>query len=142
VLLTGVFGGLVACFSLWMRRSGRELPERLDRGDLALVTVATHKLSRVITKDRVTSVVRAPFTRYQGDSGHGEVEEEPRGRGLRRTIGELLVCPYCLDLWIGAAFAAGIVVAPRPTRWVASIFTVLFGADILHLTYKKLEQEP
>jgi Protein of unknown function (DUF1360) len=59
---------------------------------------------------------RAPFTRFQDDAGAGEVNEAARGHGLQRAIGELLVCPYCLDLWIAAAFTAGLLVAPRATR--------------------------
>src|SRR4051794_28686579 len=87
--LTASFAGLAAGFSIWVRRSGRELPERIEARDLALITVATHKASRMLAKDRVTSAVRAPFTRFQADGGPAEVEERPRGRGLRRAVGEL-----------------------------------------------------
>src|SRR4051794_28700891 len=68
---------------------------RMDSRDLILVGVATHKLSRVITKDAVTSPIRAPFARYQEDLGYGEVNETARGSGLRASIGELLTCNYC-----------------------------------------------
>lgn len=139
-VLTGTFLGAAGGFAAWLRASGRELPERVPAGDLALMTVATHKASRLIAKDRVTSSVRAPFTRFQRDAGPGEVDEAARGRGLRRAIGELIVCPYCLGLWIAAAFAAGFIVAPRPTRWVATIFTALFGADAMQLAYAKAEK--
>ena len=115
------------------------MPERVGPGDLALITVATHKASRLIAKDRVTSAVRAPFTRFEGDAGPGVVDEKARGRGLRRAIGELVICPYCLGLWIAAGFAAGLVVAPRATRWIASVLSVLFGADLLQIAYKKAE---
>lgn len=137
--LTGAF--LAACggFGEWVRRSGRELPERPRTGDLVLVTVATHKAARLISKDRVSSVVRAPFTQYDDDTTAGEVSESARGRGLRRAIGELLLCPYCLGLWIAAAFAGGLIVAPRPTRWVAAVFSSQFGADVLQIAYKKAE---
>jgi hypothetical protein len=142
-LLTGTFAALAGAFGVWLRRSGRELPERVALGDLALVTLATHKLSRLIAKDRVTSAVRAPFTRYEANGGGpAEVEERPRGRGLRRAVGELLVCPYCLGLWIAAAFAAGLVVAPRATRWSASVFATLFGSDALQIAFKRLEDTP
>jgi hypothetical protein len=137
--LTATFAGLASGFSIWVRRSGRELPERIDGRDLALITVATHKASRMLAKDRVTSAVRAPFTRYQADGGPAGVEERPRGRGLRRAIGELLICPFCLSVWIGFAFAAGLVVAPRPTRWAASVLAVVFGSDVLQVAYKRLE---
>jgi Protein of unknown function (DUF1360) len=122
-----------------MRRSGRPLPERPDGGDLLLITLATHKLSRLIAKDRVTSALRHPFTSYQEEGGPGEVEEQARGEGLRRAVGELLICPYCLGLWVAAAFSGGLLVAPRATRWLASVFAVLFGSDVLQIAYKKLE---
>jgi len=138
-VLTAAFGGLCAAFALWMRRTGRKLPERVPAGDLALITLATHKLSRLIAKDRVTSAIRHPFTRYQGEGGPGEVEEEARGSGLRRAVGELLICPYCLGMWIAAAFTGGLAVAPRATRWLAAVFTALFGSDVLQIAYKKLE---
>ncbi len=139
-VLTGVFAGLCAAFAAWMHRSGRELPERPGAGDLLLVTVATHKLSRLITKDRVTSALRRPFTRYQDDAGQGEVEEEARGQGLRRALGELLICPYCVGMWIAAGFTAALTVAPRPTRWIASALSALFGSDLLQIAYKRAEQ--
>jgi hypothetical protein len=138
--LTGLFGGLCLAFAGWMRRSGRQLPDRVDAADLLLITVATHKLSRLITKERVTSALRRPFTRYQQDAGQGEVEEEARGRGLRRALGELLICPYCVGMWIAAAFTAGLAVAPRPTRWIASMLSALFGSDLLQIAYKRAEQ--
>jgi len=137
--LMGTFLALSGGFGAWLRRSGAELPERPSAGDLALVTVATHKASRLLAKDRVTSTVRAPFTRFQDDDGAGEVSEAARGRGLRRAIGELLVCPYCLSVWVAAAFTAGLIAAPRPTRWVASVLATVFGADVLQIVYKKAE---
>src|SRR3954468_5841979 len=138
-VLMGAFGAAAGAFGAWLHRSGRELPERVEPADLVLVTVATHKASRLVAKDRVTSTLRAPFTRFEDDAGPGEVEEAARGRGLRRAIGELLVCPYCMGLWVAAACTAGLIVAPRPTRWVAAVFTTLFGSDALQIAYSKAE---
>ena len=137
--LMSAFALSVGGFSAWMRNSDRELPERIDAGDLALMTLATHKASRLLAKDRVTSAVRAPFTRFEDDAGPGEVSEKARGRGLRRAVGELIICPYCVGLWIAAFFAAGFAVAPRPTRWVASVLAAVFGSDLLQIAYKKAE---
>lgn len=137
--LTGVFLGACGAFAVWLRRSGIELPERIDGRDVALFSVATHKLSRLITRDRVTSTVRAPFTRFQDDAGPSEVDEAARGHGLQRAVGELLICPYCLDLWISAGFVGGLIVGPRATRSIASVFTILAAADGLQIGYKKAE---
>jgi hypothetical protein len=136
-VLMASFSALATLFATWFRRSGRDLPERVDDRDLVLVTVASHKASRLIAKDKVTSAIRAPFAEYEGPAGPGEVSEQPRGRGLRRVIGELLVCPYCLGLWTSAAMMAGLLVAPRFTRWTCSVLAAFFGADLLQIAYKR-----
>ena len=138
-LLMGVFSGLATLFAGWFSSSGHELPERMGTQDLVLLTLASHKASRLIAKDRVTSAIRAPFTRYEGSAGRGEVSEEPRGHGLRAVIGELLVCPYCLGMWTSAALTAGLLVAPRFTRWLCAVLAIFFGADVLQIAYKKAE---
>jgi Protein of unknown function (DUF1360) len=61
--LTLVFNGAVLGYAVAHRRAGRSLPERVPVGDLALLSVGTYKLSRLIAKDRITSFFRAPFTR-------------------------------------------------------------------------------
>jgi hypothetical protein len=103
--------------------------------------VATHKVSRVIAKDRVTAPLRAPFTEFQEEGGPGEVEEKPRGSGLRRAIGELLVCPFCLGQWVATAALAGFAVAPRLTRFVCSIFAAVTISDFLQIAYKGSEEK-
>jgi hypothetical protein len=108
---------------------------------VALIGLGTHKLSRLLARDRVTSALRAPFTKYEGKGGPAQVEEKPRGTGLRRAVGELLVCPYCLDQWIAAAFVNGLVFAPRATRLVASTFAAVALADFLQMAYKAGEDK-
>lgn len=138
-LLLGSFSTICGGFALWLRRSGKDLPERVEDRDLALVAVASFKASRIIARDRVTSAIRAPFSRFQNDAGPGEVDEAARGRGLRRVLGELLVCPYCLDVWTASAFLGGLIAAPRATRWIASVFVVVAAADALQIGYSKAE---
>ena len=68
-------GALVA-----LRARGRDLPQRISAADILLTGVATHKVTRPIAKDKVTSIVRSPFTCYQEHAGHGELDESPRGQ--------------------------------------------------------------
>src|SRR5690349_16162753 len=98
VLFIGVFGSLVGGALAAARSQGRELPEKIDPMQLLLIGTAAHKISRVVSKDKVTSPLRAPFTELEGKGGPAELEERSRGSGLRKAIGELLTCPYCLDL--------------------------------------------
>lgn len=137
VTLVGTYFGLAGAFAAWLRRSGRELPERIGPADLALITVATQTSARLLTKSRAMSAVRAPFTRFEDDAGPGEVEEAARGHGLRLAIGELLVCPHCLGMWNASALTAGLIVAPRPTRWIATVLVTLFGSELLQILYKQ-----
>jgi hypothetical protein len=134
------YGAGVAALALYGRRKGVKLPERVGLGDLALVSVATHRVSRLVSKDSITSVVRAPFTRYVEPAGAGEVNEEVRGTGVRHALGELIGCPFCLAQWIGTGFVAGLVFAPRATRVVASVFAAVAVSDTLQFAYAKLQQ--
>jgi Protein of unknown function (DUF1360) len=104
-----------------------------------LTGVATHKLSRLLAKDKITAFARAPFTEFERPGGPAEVEERPRGEGLRRAVGELLVCPYCLGMWISGGFHLGLVAAPRATRFAASVLTGLTISDFLQIAYKAAE---
>ena len=131
----GALAGAVAA----AKRSGRDLPEHVRAGDVALIGTASFRLSRLISKQKVTAFVRAPFTELEGKGGPAELEEHPRGSGLRRAMGELLVCPYCLGLWASGAFHVGLVFAPRTTRLVASTFTALTISDFLQIAYKAAE---
>jgi hypothetical protein len=130
----GFAGALVAA-----KRQGR-LPERVSAQDLFLIGTASHKLSRLIAKDKVTTFLRAPFTEYQGRGGPAEVEERSRGGEVRGAIGELLVCPYCLGLWASGAFHVGLLFAPRATRVAASTLTALTMSDFLQIAYKAAEE--
>ncbi len=93
-VLTAIFTSALAATLLLAHRRGR-LPTRLDPGDVAGMAFATHKVARLLTKDAVTSFVRAPFVRLEEKRGTNSLEERPRGRGLQRSLGELLSCPEC-----------------------------------------------
>lgn len=138
-VVAGAYSAAFAGSLLALRARGHKLPERITASDMLLVGVATHKLSRLIAKDKVTSFVRAPFTRFQESSGQGEVEEEPCGHGLRLAVGELLVCPYCLAQWVATALALGLVGAPRPTRLLGGVLVAHTISDFLQIAYRAAE---
>lgn len=137
--LSSGFAAAFTAFLIGHRRSGRELPERIGVRDLALLSAASFKLSRMIAKEKVSAPIRAPFTEYQGDAdAPGEVEECPRGTGLQAAIGELLTCPYCLGMWVVSALMAGLVTIPRETRLVASVLSALSLSDFLQAAHRAL----
>ena len=139
--IMGVYLATVTGLGVLLRRRGDVLPERIGLADLVLLTVAAHKLSRLLAKDPVTSPLRAPFTRFEGVSGPAELQEKVRGSGFRRAAGALVTCPFCLAMWAATGFAFALVVAPKATRFAASILTAVTGADVLHFAYSMLEQK-
>jgi hypothetical protein len=137
--LMGLYGAAVTAGAVALRRRNLPLPE-VRPVDILLVGIATHKVARRVSKDSVTSPLRAPFTRYEGVSGPAELKEGVRGTGFRKAVGELLSCPFCLSQWVSTGFTFGLLTAPRATRWTASVFASLALADFLQFAYAWAEQ--
>lgn len=119
-------------------RRGR-LPDRVRFGDVATMALATHKIARLLTKDSVTSFLRAPFVRLQKKSGTNSLDETPRGGGLQRALGELLSCPECTGQWVAAGLLAGMLHSPRTTRAITSLYSALALGDLLQFVYTGLK---
>jgi len=136
----GAYASAVAGLTLLGRRLGLRPPERISPWDVALFGIATHRLTRTMAKDAVVSPVRAPFTTYDRPQGPGELHEEVRtDSAVRHAVGELLTCPFCLGQWVGTAFGAGLVFAPRATRLVAATFASVAVSDFLQYGYSALQ---
>jgi hypothetical protein len=136
--LAGVFNAIFVLFLLVARVTGKPIPTRVDARDVALLGVATHKLSLIASQDAVMSPLRAPFTELKSKGSPKTLDEKPRGEGLQRSIGELLTCRFCLGMWMAAFFTYGLVLVPRVTRLVAAVFAVVTVSDHLHQAYKAL----
>jgi hypothetical protein len=137
VVTMGAFGALAGTLAVAAKLSGRTVPDRPATSDVVLISIATHKLSRLIAKDAITSPLRAPFTRYSEPGGSGEINEEVRDQGssLRHSLGELVSCPFCLAVWVATGLTGGLVLAPRLTRLTATVFTAVAASDFLQMAY-------
>ncbi|SEO43696.1 DUF1360 domain-containing protein [Trujillonella endophytica] len=136
----GVYLGLVTAGAAAVRASGRELPDRIPPGDAALLAVATFRLARRIAKDPVTAPLRAPFTSFQGPSGHAEIAEEVREHGgAKHAVGELLTCPFCLAQWVATGLVFGYATAPKATRLAALTMTLVASSDVLQFAYDAIQ---
>jgi hypothetical protein len=135
------YSAVVAGLAGLARLTGRRMSEDpMSARDVVLTAAATHKLSRMLTKDPVTSPLRAPFTSYSGTSGPAELAEDVRGHGAQKTVGELITCPFCAGVWVATGLTAGLVFAPRATRLVTGTFAALAGADVLQFAHAWLEK--
>jgi Protein of unknown function (DUF1360) len=129
--LTGVFGAVLGGFLLLGR--GR-LPKRVPFGDMLRIGLASYKLGRLVAKDDVTTWVRAPVTQDPDAT-------EPKPRGVERALGELVTCPYCVGVWTASGLSYALVLFPRPTRLVTTIFGAQAIADFLNAAYVKLRED-
>ena len=134
------YAGTAALLLAASRLAHAEVPERPAWSDLALVSLATFRLSRLVAKDPVTSPLRAPFTRFKGASGPSELAEEPREGTIRHSVGELVSCPFCLSQWIATGFVSGLVFSPRFTRMAAATFGVVAVSDFLQFARTAVQQ--
>jgi hypothetical protein len=137
--LMATYGAVVTGVGVAMRARGVGLPQRVGWRDLGLLSVATFKLSRLLAKDPVSSPLRAPFTKFEGQSGEAEVAEEVVGDGPRKAIGELVTCPFCIGQWVGTGLFFCWLINPRLTRVAASVLTTVAAADVLQFGYDKLQ---
>jgi hypothetical protein len=131
------FGALAASLAAAAKVTGRAAPERPSTADVVLLSIATHKLSRLLAKDSVTSPLRAPFVRYAEPAGAAELNEEvpDHDSTLRHGIGELITCPFCLAVWVATGLTGGLVLAPRLTRLAAVTLTATAASDFLQMAY-------
>jgi hypothetical protein len=133
--LAGVAGVGVAA-----HRAGRVAPN-LGPVDIASLALATNRLTRILSRERIASPLRAPFTRFTGGTkGPGQMSEVARGDGPREVIGELVTCPFCLSQWVATGLAAGLLLAPAQSRFVVQVFAALGLADFLQFAWAKADQ--
>jgi hypothetical protein len=134
-VLASVFAAGAGTFGALARRRGVRLPQEVPPWDVVLLGVATYKTSRLLSRDRITSFVRAPFTRRADEGEASEVIDEPRGDGLRRAVGDLLSCPFCTSAWTAGTLVCSYAAAPRLTRLVCGGLGALTVADWLQYAW-------
>lgn len=120
-------------FGAFLATSRNRLPDRPRLVDIGLIALSGYKVSRLITKDEVTSFVRAPVTEDADAS-------QPKPEGMARVLGELLTCPYCLGLWVTSALSYSQVLFPRETRFFTTIFGSYAVTDFLHAAFVRLRK--
>lgn len=71
--------------------------------DLLLDATATYRLTRLLVEDDLLDEPRDAVTRWA----------EARETTLRRKVGTLVLCPWCMSMWCGLLVVALRRVAPR-----------------------------
>ena len=104
----GLVGGAFGAAVIGVAVVGRPI-ERPSVLELALLAGATFKAARIVSQERLGSVVRAPFV--EGESASSDAEAA--GEGLHKAVGELVTCTRCVGTWAALGLVAARRVAPR-----------------------------
>ena len=97
-----VFYALVLVGAGWWLWSAGRLPIGITFFDAVLVALASFRLTRLFVYDKIMQFFRDWFLNSAIVVTDGEallVRTKP-SRGPRKTITELLSCPWCFGLWI------------------------------------------
>ncbi|MDG9719867.1 DUF1360 domain-containing protein [Streptomyces sp. DH24] len=137
--LAGTFVAGAALFTVTAWRRGLRLPDQVPPWDVALLGTATFKASRLLSRDKVTGFLRAPFTRRVGEGAGNEVTDEPRGSEARRAVGDLVTCPFCASVWVAGALTGTYACAPRAARLLAAGLTAVTMADWLQYAWTRTQ---
>jgi hypothetical protein len=133
--IMGTFAGGLAAAGVLARLLGRD-PRGDTPLDLAVLSVATFKAARTITRDDVSSFIRNPFV--EGDAGTGD-DEEPKETGdLQQAIGELVTCSRCIGTWAAAGLATTQILAPRFGRLLTWSLAAAGANDFLQAGFVAL----
>ncbi len=105
VLYQALFGGFVLLYRRW-----RHPLEQITPLDLTLLGLATMRLSKLVSEDEITAALREPFIDESGGT------KQPKGHGMRRSLGKLVLCPICTGTWVAAFLSYALHLSPRYAR--------------------------
>lgn len=122
----------VLIFSLffWKLTAGFDRFEWLylvDAADVTLLSLATFRLIRLISFDKILAFGRNWFLDAQEDGTY----KKPSG-GPRRTIAELIECPWCTGIW-AALFASILYFSSDIGRFAVIILAVAAVGSFLQV---------
>lgn len=120
-----VFG---VCLWLLIRVNGR-LPTSINLFDFVLLILATFRLTRLFVYDKITKFVRDWFLdERELTTSAGDVlflREKPLD-GPRRTMADLLSCPWCTAAWFAPMVTFFYFLTP--SAWFVILVLAIAGA--------------
>jgi hypothetical protein len=130
-LILGAFGAALAATAA----ARREL--RLRPLDYVLLSAATFKAARVVSRERMGMVIREPLLDSDAD-GRG-LHVAPSG--LRRAVGELVTCSRCAGTWAAAGLIAAQTAFPRFGRLLTLALSAGAANDLLQAAFARLRSQ-
>ena len=127
------YGALNAAYALLLAgvvagARGRAAEDPIQRNELPVLAAATFAVARAVAKEKIGTWVREPFV----EEGPDRRPRGPRGRGLRRAVGELLTCPRCVGAWSALGVVGLRAASPNAGRLVSAVLAASAANDFLN----------
>jgi hypothetical protein len=131
--LNAVYGVLLGAVLVTTRERAREDP--IQSRELIPLAAATFALSKVIAREKIGTWMRDPFIEVE------DGERRPRGRRLRRAVGELVTCTRCVGAWSALAVVGVRMADPASGRTLMNVLAASAANDWLQAGFKLLTTE-
>jgi hypothetical protein len=129
--INAVYAGLLAGIVFGTDRRVRD-EDRITPIELVPLGAATFALAKVVARERIGAWVREPFV---DDPVH---PHRPRGRRVRRAVGELVMCTRCVGAWSALGLVGLRVASPKAGRTVTAVLATSAANDFLHAGFNAL----
>src|SRR3954464_3525629 len=129
--LNAVWGALLTVVVLATRDTARKDP--ISGPELIPLSAATFALSKVIAREKIGGWGGEPFVEDEPEDG-----QRPRGRRLRRAVGELVTCTRCVGAWSALGIVGLRLASPSSGRVVTNVLAVSAANDWLQAGFKAL----
>jgi Protein of unknown function (DUF1360) len=128
--INAVYLALLAAVVAATRERAKADPVRT--GELVPLGAATFALAKVVAREKIGAWVREPFT--EDPAGR----RKPRGRRLRRAVGELVTCTRCVGAWSALGVVGLRLSAPEAGRVVTAVLATSAANDWLQAGFSWL----
>jgi hypothetical protein len=113
---------------------GRAKKDPITNKELVPMAAATFAVSKAVARERIGSWVREPFVEEE----HGQ---KPKGRSIRRALGELVTCTRCVGTWSALGVVGLRILNPEAGRTVNWVLASSAANDWLQAGFKLLTEQ-
>jgi hypothetical protein len=113
---------------------GHAAKDPIRNRELVPLAAATFALSKAVAHERIGTWVREPFV-------DETVGQRPKGRRIRRAVGELLTCTRCVGTWSALGVVGLRMVHPDAGRTVNMVLASSAVNDWLQAGFKLLTEQ-
>lgn len=102
--------------------------------EFMLIGLAVFRLTHLFVYDKITESLRLKVLYEEkviNDNGDIEWHYIPKGIGVKKFIGEIFNCHWCMSVWISGTILAGYLILPQVFIVIIYLFAIAAVAVIL-----------